>query len=436
MKRVKTGVFWFTHDMRLHDNPALMQAKLLVDELVCVYVKDYAWQTSSLYQQPHVSASPQRFLDESLGDLASNLAKIGQRLIVLESEATVALSRLLRDVGATAVFRSETAGWYENRAWEELKKNKNINFHSVDTQTLFTTNTLPFSLSNLPASFTQFKNAVSKIEPSKCIPKIGYLPPPPLLDYPAFEGHEYKSGSSVFRGGERSGLAHLADYFSSDKPLSYKDVRNAIDGWDNSCKFSPWLANGCVSVRQVVATLSDYENNNEANDSTYWIYFELLWREYFHWYALKNGPKLFSFAGIKSRRPLTCFYPERFQKWTNGTTPYPLVNACMKELRETGYLSNRGRQIVASCLVNELAIDWRYGAAYFEQALIDYDVASNWGNWQYLAGVGADTRDKRHFNLEKQTQQFDPDSRYIRLWGGDKGGQALDSVDAADWPIA
>jgi deoxyribodipyrimidine photo-lyase len=132
---------------------------------------------------------------------------------------------------------------------------------------------------------------------------------------------------------------------------------------------------------------------------------------------------------------LTSFYPERFQKWIHGSTPYPLVNACMNELRDTGYLSNRGRQIVASCLVNELAMDWRYGAAYFEQALVDYDVASNWGNWQYLAGVGADTRAKRHFNLEKQTQQFDADGRYIRLWDGDKDLQPLDSVDAADWPI-
>jgi len=100
------------------------------------------------------------------------------------------------------------------------------------------------------------------------------------------------------------------------------------------------------------------------------------------------------------------------------------------------YPIDRGRQIVASCFVNELAMDWRYGAAYFEQILIDYDVASNWGNWQYLAGVGADTRDKRHFNLEKQTQQFDPQNHYIKRWNGDTKLQKLDSVDAADWPIA
>jgi deoxyribodipyrimidine photo-lyase len=107
----------------------------------------------------------------------------------------------------------------------------------------------------------------------------------------------------------------------------------------------------------------------------------------------------------------------------------------MKELKATGFLSNRGRQIVASCFINELSMDWRYGAAYFESVLIDYDLASNWGNWQYLAGVGADPRDKRHFNLEKQTQQFDPNGQYIQRWQANNNLTPLDSVDAADWPI-
>ena len=108
----------------------------------------------------------------------------------------------------------------------------------------------------------------------------------------------------------------------------------------------------------------------------------------------------------------------------------------MNQLNRTGYLSNRARQIVASALVNELQVDWRYGAAWFEQQLIDYEVGSNWGNWQYIAGVGADPRGGRHFNLEKQAAQFDPDGDYVRRWGDDRELTPLDSVDAADWPIA
>ncbi|MEY3758746.1 MAG: hypothetical protein RIR39_237, partial [Pseudomonadota bacterium] len=161
----------------------------------------------------------------------------------------------------------------------------------------------------------------------------------------------------------------------------------------------------------------------------------LLWRDYFHGYAHLYGKRLFAFQGIKQQKPLTSFYPERFQKWCSGNTPYPLVNACMKQLNATGFMSNRGRQIVASCLVNELAVDWRYGAAYFEQQLLDYDVASNWGNWQYLAGVGADPRGKRYFDLNKQTRQYDPDGLFINKWQGGIQNLPLDSVDAADWPV-
>lgn len=436
MKQLKTGVFWFTNDLRLHDNPALMQATLLVDELLCVYVIDYAWQSSSHYSQANVSQNSRRFLYESLNDLASSLKEIGQSLIIFQSTTAPILGSLIKQVDASDIFRSENAGWYETRAWNELRENnKEINFHSVDSHTLYDSDTLPFSLADLPGSFTKFKNAVCELKVSRPISKQSFLPPPPSVDLPEFKRFETEPTISPFLGGEKQGLAHLAGYFATDKPQFYKDVRNAIDGWDNSCKFSPWLANGCLSVREVMSVLSDYEKNVATNESTYWIYFELLWREYFQWYAHKNGSKLFSLTGIKRLSPLTSFYPERFQKWINGSTPYPLVNACMNELGQTGYLSNRGRQIVASCLVNELAMDWRYGAAYFEQVLVDYDVASNWGNWQYLAGVGADTRDKRHFNLDKQTQQFDPDGRYIRLWSGDKDLQPLDSVDAVDWPI-
>jgi len=115
----------------------------------------------------------------------------------------------------------------------------------------------------------------------------------------------------------------------------------------------------------------------------------------------------------------------------------------MKQLNDTGYMSNRGRQIVASCLVNELQCDWRYGAAYFQQQLIDYDPAVNWGNWQYLAGVGADPRGSRRFNLQKQQQTYDPQGLFINAWLGREALQqhdeshalyCIDSVDITDWP--
>jgi deoxyribodipyrimidine photo-lyase len=239
----------------------------------------------------------------------------------------------------------------------------------------------------------------------------------------------------MFRGGASQAQKHLAQYFGSRLPSTYKEVRNALEGWEFSTKFSPWLADGSISVRQILQALNDYEASVEANDSTYWIYFELLWREYFQWFAHAYGVKLFNKDGVKSQKILTSFYPERFQRWCQGNTPYPLVNACMKQLNATGYMSNRGRQIVASCLVNELSLDWRYGAAYFEQQLVDYDVGSNWGNWQYLAGVGADPRGQRHFDIAKQTAIYDPQNTFIDNWGGQTHAGSMDAVDYADWPI-
>ena len=229
---------------------------------------------------------------------------------------------------------------------------------------------------------------------------------------------------SQFKGGETSAIEHLNSYFESDAPSIYKETRNTLDDWTHSTKFSAWLANGSLSVKVLLNRLRQYEREMVANDSTYWIWFELLWREYFYWYADVHQKQLFTFQGISSHKPTTLYdnrsgkapKEQRLIQWQQGETAYPIVNACMKQLNSTGYMSNRGRQIVASAFIHELGLDWRYGATYFEQQLIDYDVASNWGNWQYLAGVGADPRGCRQFNLSKQTQQHDPKNEFIDRW--------------------
>ena len=174
---------------------------------------------------------------------------------------------------------------------------------------------------------------------------------------------------------------------------------------------------GCLSVRRLRIRIQGYETEHGGNDSTYWLFIELLWREYFLWLALQTKSKLFNFQGSAAQPPSTVYQREKFESWCQADTPYPLVNACMCQLNETGYLSNRGRQIAASCLVNELSQDWRFGAAWFENQLVDYNVAVNWGNWQYIAGVGADPRGGRHFNLSKQTELYDPLGQYRRRWG-------------------
>ena len=123
------------------------------------------------------------------------------------------------------------------------------------------------------------------------------------------------------------------------------------------------------------------------------------------------------YSGIAADKPNSKEKNEAALKsWIEGTTKSEFVNANMIELKETGFMSNRGRQNVASYFCNELQMDWRIGAAYFESQLIDYDVCSNWGNWAYLAGVGNDPRKHRYFNIEKQTKDYDKDGEFRKLW--------------------
>lgn len=436
------GLYWFVNDLRIHDNTNLLKAASEVDDLLCVYCLDPQWLLPNRYSLGTMSANRWRFLKESLLDLDKQLHQLGQHLLVCYESPVKAISDLASEHKVSFIYRSRHAGYYENQQWLILQKYlPSVQFIEADSHSLYRLDQLPFALEKLPDTYTEFKNTVAQLTVDKPLPAPDFLPSSPAsqMDWLRHFPNCLKLTSEseqeiVFHGGETAGLKQLTDYFATNYASHYKERRNELEGWENSSKFSPWLANGNLSVRQIYFNLKNYEQAVGANESTLWLFLELLWRDYFQWYAHRHGKHLFAFKGIKQQRPLTSFYPERYRKWCLGNTPYPLVNACMKQLNASGFISNRGRQIVASCLVNELAVDWRYGAAYFEQQLLDYDVASNWGNWQYLAGVGADPLGKRHFDLDKQIQQFDPQARFINKWQGLVENLPLDSVDAADWP--
>jgi deoxyribodipyrimidine photo-lyase len=188
-------------------------------------------------------------------------------------------------------------------------------------------------------------------------------------------------------------------------------------GADYSSKFSPWLALGSISPRFIYAEIKKYEKQFGANDSTYWLVFELLWRDFFRFMFKKYQTKFFLYEGIKTEKVNSKSLNEKLlNQWIIGETPSDFINANMLELQLTGFMSNRGRQNVASYFCNELNMDWRIGAAYFEQQLIDYDVCSNWGNWAYLAGVGNDPRGHRYFNIEKQAADYDKKMKFRKWW--------------------
>jgi deoxyribodipyrimidine photo-lyase len=184
---------------------------------------------------------------------------------------------------------------------------------------------------------------------------------------------------------------------------------------DYSSKFSPWLSLGCISARAIAKGIADYEATHGSNEGTYWLWFELLWRDYFRFLHFKYGRKLYSSSGLGNQKSHP-FNQEKFEQWATGDTGEPFVDAGMRELRQSGFLSNRMRQIVASYWIYDMQGDWRAGAAWFESQLIDYDVYSNQGNWLYIAGKGTDPRGGRPFNVKKQAKDHDPDGIYQNIW--------------------
>ena len=243
-----------------------------------------------------------------------------------------------------------------------------------------------------------------------------------------------------WRGGFAAAQKRIEHYIDNgiNRLSVYKDTRNGMLGRDYATKLSPYLALGCTTSREVMHRIASFEQRTGiANDSTYWVLFELLWRDYMRFYSMKIGRKIFFLGGILGKEGHTKHSWnrdfEKLQAWIDGKTGYPFVDACMRELKYTGYMSNRGRQVVASFLVRDLGLDWRMGAEYFEYALLDYDPCSNYGkfteirnaldciknclyflgNWQYSAGIGADPRNDRYFNIIKQGTLYVPEAEFV-----------------------
>ena len=224
-----------------------------------------------------------------------------------------------------------------------------------------------------------------------------------------------------FAGDEASGLARLRHYcLESDGLHHYKQRRNGLVGTEFSSKFSPYLAIGSLSVRRIWQTVLDYQALHGDDEGSEWLKQELLWREFFLWTAQRHGASFGAPGGLQNRRSEAIEDRELFARWCRGRSGHPLIDAQLNELRSTGYLSNRGRQWVASHFINELRLPWTWGARFFEWWLIDAQPALNTGNWAYLAGVGNDPRSfngpPRRFDLERQVRLYDPEEMHRRRW--------------------
>lgn len=427
---METSIVWFKTDLRLHDNETLIRAIEQSKQIIPVYCFDEAnYQTTEFGFQKTGSFRGQ-FLLESLADLATNLRKIGSDLCILSGKPEIEIGKLVKKFQAKKVFAKKEVTYEEKQTEERVEKELwklGCALEVFSTSTLYHAEDLPFTIRDIPDVFTNFRKKTEKEAMIRAIfpapshivsPKLSPAQIPSIEELGLLPIQADCRAAIVFKGGETEAWKRLNTYFYETQAISsYKQTRNGMIGENYSSKFSAWLALGCISPRQIYYELKKYETSFSANESTYWLIFELLWRDYFRFMMKKHRNKFFLQNGIKSEEIKPQQHnPLLFDKWKNGHTGNDFIDANMLELKLTGFMSNRGRQNVASYLCNDLQLDWRYGAAYFEQQLIDYDVCSNWGNWAYLAGVGNDPRTDRYFNIEKQAHTYDAECRYRSLW--------------------
>jgi len=422
---MSVALLWLRNDLRLHDHEALHQAVRRAPAIVPVYCFDERLFEETPYGFQRCGALRLRFLIESVQQLQKSFAEKGVKMHVCVGKPELQLAQLAQQTGAKWLYYHREAATEEladEQAVEAALLKLGLECHSCWGSTLFHPDDLPFPISRLPEVFTEFRKKTereSEVRESRAMPRqmkgLPDLPAdiwPPMPAQIADERIVYP-----FKGGEAAGLARLHAYFwEGDHLQHYKETRNGLLGADYSSKFSPWLALGCLSPRFIYEEVKRYEKQRVANDSTYWLIFELLWRDYFRFVAFKHGKKLFLKGGIRQYTEGHAHKPKALQLWREGKTGQPFIDANMRELAATGFMSNRGRQNVASYLVHHLKSDWRAGAAWFEHCLLDYDPCSNYGNWNYLAGVGNDPRENRVFNPQKQAEQYDPSGSYRRFW--------------------
>ncbi|PZO26664.1 MAG: cryptochrome DASH [Flavobacteriaceae bacterium] len=427
---MKTSIVWFKTDLRLHDNETLIKAISQSDEIIPVYCFDESNFVTTEFGFKKTGSFRAQFLLESLIDLDRNLRAKGSGLLIIKGKPEVEIPKIVQQYRATKVFAKKEVSYEEKqieaKVQEELFKLK-CELKIFSTSTLYHAEDLPFSIKDIPDVFTNFRKKTEKdaiIRAAFDAPKEIKSPEIEPLQLPTLKelGLNFEPIDSravlQFKGGETKAIARLNHYFFETKCISeYKETRNGLVGANYSSKFSAWLALGCISPRFIYDELKKYETQFEANESTYWLVFELLWRDYFRFMMKKYNSKFFQQAGIQDKGIIVNKHnTHQLQEWIDGKTGVDFVDANMKELKLTGFMSNRGRQNVASYLCNDLKLDWRFGAAYFEQQLIDYDVCSNWGNWAYLAGVGNDPRGNRYFNINKQSTDYDKNKKYRDLW--------------------
>ncbi|NJB35997.1 DASH family cryptochrome [Croceivirga sp. JEA036] len=425
-----TGLVWFRNDLRVTDQLSLVKA-CEHTKTIAVYCLDPSLFKKSSFGFTKMGKYRAKFLLESLVDLKAQLKALNIPLfVVLESPETY-IPALVSKHHITTIYLQKEWTKEEVDSLKQVKEQltENVTLYESYSQFLFHPDDIPYpNFDTIPNVFTAFRKKCEKYATvrrpiSECSPKDhsnyfitenNQIPTLKDLGYSDFEPN--LNTAFPFSGGSTAAKERIAHYFYKTENLAhYKETRNGLLGIDYSSKLSAWLANGSISAVEIYWEIQKFEKSVIKNQSTYWLFFELVWRDYFKYASLKYNDRLFYLSGFMDRTYDWHLNDRKKQQWIDGNTPDAFVNANMIELAKTGWMSNRGRQNVASYWSKTWQQDWRIGAAYFEEQLIDYDVHSNWGNWQYVSGIGNDPRNRK-FNTKLQAERYDPQNTYQNLW--------------------
>jgi deoxyribodipyrimidine photo-lyase len=427
-KQNNIGLIWFRNNLRIIDNASLEKAVENCNKIIAVYCFDPKLFKIDKFGFQKTAKFRAKFLIETITDLKENLANINVTLLTYFESPENKIHEICDAFSIDAIYTQKEWTKEETITNNLIKDTLSETIHFIEDydQFLYHPETVSKNFNNISDVFTQFRKKIEKYITIQEEVSISKLPVSntiedntkiPTLSELGFNDFEVQPNTAFpFLGGENEALKRLNYYlFESKKVGFYKKTRNGLVGIDYSTKFSAWLANGSLSAKSIYWEIKRYEAEFGANDSTYWVIFELIWRDYFKYISLKYDSKIFKIGGILDKEYHWNTDSEIIKTWIHGETKDDFVNANMIELKETGWMSNRGRQNVASYFSKELLLDWRIGAAYFESMLIDYDVHSNYGNWMYVAGVGNDPRDRK-FNTQLQAERYDANHKFRKIW--------------------
>lgn len=393
----KVSIFWFRRDLRLEDNKGLHEALQSGNKVVPLFIFDKDILESLPKNDARVT-----FIYQTLQKLDKELREYRSSLIIKKGKPLEVWRKLIEEYTIQRVYTNKDYEPYAIKRDKEIADfltSKGIRFNAFKDQVIFEENEVLKNDGTPYTVFTPYKNKWLQNFSEKKDTQDFTID---LANFYQFSS-EFLSLASI--GFEESKIK-VKPYNLSNLD-SYDEVRD-FPAEDKTSYLSPYLRFGLLSTRKMVRF---------ALKTNQTFLSELIWREFFM-QILYHFPKVVT-QNFKQKYDAVPWRnnKEEFKKWCAGKTGYPMVDAGMRELNETGYMHNRVRMITAGFLCKHLLIDWRWGEAYFAEKLLDYDLSANNGNWQWAAGTGCDAAPYfRVFNPESQLKKFDKDLQYVRKW--------------------